>query len=108
MNIFHYMFILLFPSIFSYPYRYSNDLNQFLNMYVKRQERNLDETNKKFGSPRQYMLHPLPSYYEEKPLQKPLCLPHIWSCGPHLPPCCPGLMCYDGNAKRGRYCVAKG
>ncbi|CAF2405856.1 unnamed protein product [Rotaria sp. Silwood2] len=77
-------------------------------MNMKQAERNLDETNKKFGSSRQYMFRPLPVHYEQKLLPNPLCLPQVWTCGPNFPPCCPGLMCYDGNAKRGRYCVAKG
>jgi hypothetical protein len=75
---------------------------------MKQQERNSNEINGKFGSPRQHLFRFLPLYYSEQSLQKPSCLPHIWTCGPDLPPCCPGLMCYDGNAKRGRQCVTKG
>lgn len=36
------------------------------------------------------------------------CLPNGWTCSPGLAPCCQGSMCYEGNAKRGRVCVARG
>ncbi|CAF0958790.1 unnamed protein product [Rotaria sordida] len=108
MNFLHCIFILLFPVIFSYPHWYSSDLNRLFNMYRKQQEKNYDQTNQKFGSPREYIFRPISSYYEQKPLQNPRCLPQVWTCGANLPPCCPGLMCYDGNAKRGRFCVARG
>jgi hypothetical protein len=49
----------------------------------------------------------MPLHYQQRLVQNPLCLPHLWTCGPALPPCCHGLMCYDGNAKRGRHCVAR-
>lgn len=108
MNFLHCLLILLIPIISSYSNSQSNGLQKFLHLYMKQRERSLDETNRKFGSPRQHLFRPSPIYYQEPLLQNPPCLPHVWTCGPHLPPCCPGLMCYDGNAKRGRFCVAKG
>jgi hypothetical protein len=105
MNFLYYIFIFLLSSFdFADSYWYSNDLNR----YLKLQQRNSDEFNRKFGSPRDHVFRLMPLYYQQKSLQYPSCLPTVWTCGPGLPPCCPGLMCYDGNAKRGRYCVAKG
>ncbi|CAF3177841.1 unnamed protein product [Rotaria socialis] len=108
MNFLHCIFILLFPVILSYPHRDSSDFNDLFNIYMKPRERNFEETNRKFGSPRHNMRPFLPSFSPQKVFQSPLCLPRVWSCAPNLPPCCPGLMCYSGNAKRGQYCVARG
>jgi hypothetical protein len=54
------------------------------------------------------MFRLMPLHYQQQLMHSPPCLPHIWTCGPGLPPCCPGLTCYEGNAKRGRHCVARG
>ena len=108
MNLLSYIFILLLPLCYSYPHRYSNDLNDFLNMHMKQRPTNYDETGRKFGSSRQNIFRFMPLNYHQQIVQNPVCLPQVWTCGPGLPPCCSGLMCYDGNAKRGRYCVARG
>ncbi len=105
MNFLCFMLVLLLPFTFAYSRRYSND---FFNMYSKQHEPNSDETNKKFGSHRQQMFRLMPLHYQQQLMHSPPCLPHIWTCGPGLPPCCPGLTCYEGNAKRGRHCVARG
>ncbi len=74
---------------------------------MRQHETNSDEMHGKFGSPRHYIYRHMPLHYQQRLVQNPLCLPHLWTCGPALPPCCHGLMCYDGNAKRGRHCVAR-
>lgn len=108
MNFLHYIFLLLLPLVFSHSYRRSNGYNRLVDTYLKPSERNAEETNGKFGSSRRNLFRMTPPFYEQKYFENPICLPHVWTCGPNLPPCCPGLMCYGGNAKRGRYCVAKG
>jgi hypothetical protein len=75
---------------------------------MKQHEMNSDENHGKFGSSRHHIFRIMPLHYQQRLVQNPPCLPNVWTCGPSLPPCCHGLMCYDGNAKRGRYCVAKG
>jgi len=70
--------------------------------------RDFDRFHGKFGLPKAHLYQFGPIYYDEKPARNnPLCLPIIWTCGPGLPPCCPGLFCYAGNAKRGRHCVSR-
>jgi hypothetical protein len=86
---------------------YSYDRNRFFNMYMKKHDGNSDEIYRKFGSPRQNIFRLMPLHYQQQVLQTPSCLPHGWTCGPNLPPCCSGLMCYDGNAKRGRHCISR-
>jgi hypothetical protein len=49
----------------------------------------------------------MPVHYQQQAMHAPLCLPHGWTCGPGLPTCCSGLVCYDGNAKRGAHCVSR-
>jgi len=108
MNFLYWISILLLPLVFSYRHRYSNGLNDVVHMYMKQREANLDEINKKFGSPRYHMLRFMPIDHQQQLVQNLPCVPQIWTCGPGLPDCCPGLMCFEGNAKRGRHCVAKG
>ncbi|UJR21397.1 hypothetical protein I4U23_024487 [Adineta vaga] len=103
-----YILIFLIPFSFSYPRQYPNDLNNLLQMYLKQRETMLDTSKQKFGSPRQNLFRVMPIHYQQLQIHNPTCLPQVWTCGPGLPLCCPGLMCYDGNAKRGRYCVARG
>lgn len=70
-----------------------------------------DGTFGKFGVPQPHLLRIMPLYYSQQqqlPMKIPTCLPHGWSCGLGLSPCCAGSTCFDGNAKRGRYCVARG
>jgi hypothetical protein len=86
MNFLLWTFLLLVPLVQCYPRHYSTDLNDFLNLYWKQREQT----------------------HENSIFQQPTCLPAMWTCGPNLPPCCAGLTCYDGNAKRGRHCVARG
>ncbi|CAF0821805.1 unnamed protein product [Rotaria sp. Silwood1] len=112
MNYFHCFILLLIPLVFSYPRSNSDDFNRFLEMYLKERSGELDEGNNESSNEevlvrRQKLFNVLPVQQYQPQLQ-PMCLPHIWTCGPGLPPCCPGLMCYDGNAKRGRQCVARG
>jgi hypothetical protein len=104
MNLFYYIVILFLLFTFAYSNRYAN----FFNNYMKQQETNSDETRGKFGFPRHHIFRLMPLHYEQQLVKNPPCLPHVWTCGPGLPPCCDGLMCYDGNAKRGRHCVARG
>lgn len=104
MNSYYYIFIVLLFIASIDSHRYFKNLNKYLHLH----ERDPDTFNGKFGSPRQHLYRLMPLYYSQQLAQDPPCLPHVWTCGPGLPPCCPGLMCYDGNAKRGRQCVAKG
>jgi hypothetical protein len=112
MNYFYCLILLSIPYIFAYPHSHSNDFDRLFNKYLKERSGNIDEindanSNKEFVVRRRLMFPILP--IQPYPLQaQPTCLPHVWTCGPGLPPCCPGLMCYDGNAKRGRQCVARG
>ncbi|CAF1019145.1 unnamed protein product [Adineta steineri] len=108
MNFLYYIFILLLPFSYTHPLRYPKDLNHFLNMYTNQRETNSDRIDKRFGSSRQLLFRLMPLHYQQPVVQNPVCLPRIWTCGPDLPPCCPGLMCYGGNAKRGRHCVVQG
>ncbi len=114
MNSFYCLIILLLPLTFAYPSRHSNDLDRFLDTYLRERSGNVykfnpKKSNEEFMFPRQNMF-PLSSMQQYLPPNQPqpMCLPNIWTCGPGLPPCCPGLMCYDGNAKRGRHCLARG
>jgi hypothetical protein len=116
MNYYYYLILLILPFTFSYPRHQSNEFNRFLDRYLRERSRNINEgnnanLNEEFVDRRQNMF-PFPPMQQQQQQQQanlqPMCLPHIWTCGPGLPPCCPGLMCYDGNAKRGRHCVARG
>lgn len=104
MNYFYCLIFLLLSLRFAYPYPQSNDADHFLNKYLRQQ---LNSINGKAFIRRQLMF-PISPIQQQQPQILPICLPHIWTCGPGLPRCCPSLMCYDGNAKRGRYCVARG
>ncbi|UJR28035.1 hypothetical protein I4U23_009292 [Adineta vaga] len=112
MNSYYYCILLLLPLIFAYPNPPTNDHDRFLDMYVKERLANTDSMH--HGSlnnehvVRRQNMYPFPLMQQQLPQFQQMCLPHIWTCGPGLPPCCSGLMCYDGNAKRGRYCVARG
>jgi hypothetical protein len=115
MNYFYCLILLLIPLAFSYPRSYSNDVNHLLDMYLRERLENMDESNdanlnEEFVVRRQNMFpfFPMQQQQQQQPQGQHMCLPHIWTCGPGLPPCCQGLMCYDGNAKRGRHCVARG
>ena len=104
MNPYYYFILLLLPSFFAYPQPPTNDYDRFLEMYAKER---LANTNDEYVSRRQNN-HPFALIQQQLPQFQQMCSPHIWTCGPNFPPCCPGLMCYDGNAKRGRHCVARG
>ncbi|CAF0876498.1 unnamed protein product [Adineta ricciae] len=115
MNLLFYLLLLLIPCSISYPRRAPYNLNNLLQRYIRQHDAGLDEFHSKFGSPRQQLYRIMPLHYQQQQQQQqqlqqqnPICLPQVWTCGLGLPPCCAGLMCYDGNAKRGRYCVAKG
>ena len=99
MNYFYGLILLLIPLTLAYPRFHSTDFDRFLDRYFKQR------TNSDDNSPnRRQFAYPLAPGQQHQPA----CLPHVWTCGPGLPPCCAGLMCYDGNAKRGRQCVARG
>jgi hypothetical protein len=103
------LLLLLVSSSIGYPHRPPNDYDRFLDMYMKERTVGLDAANHEYPN-EQYLVR-RQNMYPFLPMQQqpqPMCLPHIWTCGPGLPPCCAGLMCYDGNAKRGRHCVARG
>jgi hypothetical protein len=112
MSYLYCLILLLIPLTFAYPHSYSNDFDRLLKKYLKEQSGNIND----FNSPnlneeffvRQQRMFPMLPIQQHQPLLPPMCLPNVWTCGPGLPPCCPGLMCYDGNAKRGRHCVARG
>lgn len=103
------MFLLL-PFTLAYPRFHTNTLDRFLKEYFK--ERSESMHNPAFDREsfirRQFMFPSALPIQQYQPQVQPTCLPHVWTCGPDLPPCCAGLMCYDGNAKRGRHCVARG
>ena len=108
MNCFYCLILLLVPLTLSYPRSRKNDIDRFLNMYLQEQLAHSDDdssgnSNEEYVVRRQNMF-PFSALRQAQPM----CLPNIWTCGPGLPACCPGLMCYDGNAKRGRHCVARG
>ncbi len=87
---------------------YSYDHNWFSNLYMGKQEADVDDTHRKFGSPRENIFRLMPLHYQQhQPVQTPSCLPYGWTCGQGLAPCCSGLICYGGNAKRGQYCVTR-
>lgn len=93
------LYIIIFLTFFAYLY--ANDWNSFARRYF-------DRSYGKFGLPKQHLYQLGPIYHPQQPSREnQLCLPTIWTCGPDLPPCCPGLICYNGNAKRGRYCIAR-
>ena len=108
--------LLLVPLAQGYPRHYSTDLNDFLNLYLRQREGKQEQSNENSITRRQPNFRLMPLNYlphqqhqQQQPyFQQPTCLPAIWTCGPNLPPCCSGLICYDGNAKRGRHCVARG
>jgi hypothetical protein len=110
MNYFYCSILLLIPLTFAYPRSHPNDFDHFLNKYLQGRPRNMyginnANSNEEHVVHRQSMFPILP--IQQQQMQQ-MCLPNVWTCGPNLPPCCPGLMCYDGNAKRGRHCVARG
>ncbi|CAF3334090.1 unnamed protein product [Rotaria socialis] len=112
MNYFFCFIIFLVPLVFSYPRSGSNDDNHLFGTYLKGRLEESDEdinenSNEERLVRRQNLLSLFPVQHYQSQYQ-PTCLPHIWTCGPGLPQCCPGLMCFDGNAKRGRYCAARG
>ncbi len=106
MNYFYGLILLLIPLTLAYPHFHSNDFDRFLEKYFKERSNNPNSNEKFFA--RQQLMYPLAPMQQYQPQMQPTCLPHVWTCGPGLPPCCAGLMCYDGNAKRGRQCVARG
>jgi hypothetical protein len=112
MNYFYCLILLLIPLTLAYPRSHSNDLDRLLEIYLKERLENTNEIDDSSNSNeelfvRRQNLFPFQFMQQHQQVQ-PVCLPHIWTCGQGLPPCCPGLMCYDGNAKRGRQCVARG
>jgi hypothetical protein len=108
MNYIYCLILLFIPFIAAYPRSHSNNFDRFVDKYLKERSANLNEVNNpnsnaKFAA-RRRLTFPLFGMQQHQPT----CLPNVWTCGPGLPPCCSGLMCYDGNAKRGRHCVARG
>ena len=103
MNLVYCMVMMLLPIALCYPLHYPMNLNHYMPNYLRQQERQPDRKYADFNYGQQQPLF----RFMPPPVQQSVCLPAIWTCGPHLPPCCPGLMCYDGNAKRGRQCVAR-
>lgn len=119
MNLSVWFVACIMPIVLCYPRHNSNEINRFLNSYVRQSGAAHDgREGEGFMSRRQPLFRLMPLNYhhsffqhqQQQQQQQPqiTCLPEIWTCGPGLPPCCRGLMCYDGNAKRGRYCVARG
>lgn len=112
MNCFYALIFVFLPLTLAYASSHSNSFDRFFEKYLKERSENIHEItnpdlNEKLVARRQFMF-PLLSIQQHQQHVQPMCLPHIWTCGPGLPPCCAGLMCYDGNAKRGRLCVARG
>ncbi|CAF0806940.1 unnamed protein product [Adineta steineri] len=110
---FSYSILLLSVLTLVYSYPHSNNYDRFLDMYLKERSAIMDKlnhvnSNEEHIVRRQNMYPPMMPIQQYAPQMQPMCLPNIWTCGPGLPPCCPGLMCYDGNAKRGRHCLARG
>ena len=94
-----YFILLLISAAIAYPHLNSNE--------------QLETKNEKVLVRRQIMFPRIPIQEQQQQQQQArqgqlTCLPAIWTCGPGLPPCCHGFMCYDGNAKRGRHCIARG
>ena len=93
-----YFILLLISAAIAYPHLNSNE--------------QLETKNEKVLIRRQIMFPRIPIQEQQQQQQarqgQLTCLPAIWTCGPGLPPCCHGFMCYDGNAKRGRHCIARG
>ena len=113
MNVLHGLILLVFVwTTAAYPNRLANEYDRLMDMYMRERGAGHDAANLEYPN-EQYLVR-RQNMYPFLPMQQPgpqgqqMCLPHIWTCGPGLPPCCPGLMCYDGNAKRGRHCVARG
>ena len=110
------LILLILPLMFAYPRRYSNDLERLLNLHFRERAGNVDDddNNDDMNSnedtiERRQLMYPIQLQHQlQQQVPQAMCLPNIWTCGPDLPPCCPGLMCYDGNAKRGRHCIARG
>lgn len=87
----------------------SSDLQRFFNMYMSDHQLKRNGIFAKFGVPQQHLFRIMPLYHpQQQQMQMPRCLSHGWSCGPGLTLCCEGLVCFDGNAKRGRHCAARG
>ncbi|CAF0827474.1 unnamed protein product [Adineta ricciae] len=113
MKLVQYFFLLFLPLLFAYPNPPTNDYERFLSMYAKQRSAHQDtmkhgNLDDEYAIRQQQMFPFFPMQHQQPGQFQQMCLPHIWTCGPNLPPCCPGLMCYDGNAKRGRHCVARG
>ena len=107
MHTFHYILIVLFLSL---TVVCSSDLKRFFNDYMKEHPMKRYGAFGKFGVSQQHLFRIKPVYHpqQQHPMQMPICLPYGWSCGLGFTPCCVGLSCFDGNAKRGRYCAATG
>ena len=105
MNCLYGLFFVLLPLTLAYPRFHTNTFDRFLKEYFK--ERSDSDLDRESFIRRQFLFPSLPLQQYQSQIQ-PTCLPAVWTCGPGLPPCCDGLMCYDGNAKRGRHCVARG
>lgn len=111
MNTILCLILLIVPLTMAYPRHSSNELDRFLRLYLKERAEHLDEmdnsnSDEQTVDRRDTLLSALAN--EEKRQAPPVCLPAVWTCGPGLPECCPGLMCFAGNAKRGHHCVARG
>jgi hypothetical protein len=102
------LIILILPFTMAYPRRLSNEFENLLEMYLNKRAEQLDAMNQS-DSDEEFIdrRHNELSEHEERQSSVD-CIPNLWTCGPSLPPCCSGYMCFDGNAKRGRHCVARG
>ena len=109
MNCFYGLICVLLPLCLAYPSSHSDTFDRLVKEYLKERSNSISHSasDRDFFIRRQ-MMYPLLPIHQYQPQVQPTCLPHVWTCGPGLPPCCAGLMCYDGNAKRGRHCVARG
>ncbi|CAF0745273.1 unnamed protein product [Didymodactylos carnosus] len=68
-----------------------------------------DEIEDIVQKPRFFPFNQGGNYQQQQLLPQQLqCTPAIWTCGHHRPPCCHGLTCYQGNAKKGSICITKG
>lgn len=105
---FYCLIILLIPLTLAYPRHHADDFDRFLDMYSREQLNKDNQANEEEFVVRRQNMFPFSPIQQQLPQVQPICLPQIWTCGPGLPECCPGLMCYSGNAKRGRHCVARG
>lgn len=109
MNYLYGFMCLLLPFTLAYPSFHSDTFDRLVREYLQERSNSISHSaSDKDLFIRRQMLYPLVPMHHQQPQVQPTCLPHVWTCGPGLPPCCAGLMCYDGNAKRGRHCVARG